>query len=83
MPETRASHEFVITWFPPDKPRRKVAKRTLREAIAYVQDNALIHMAPMIEEVKVVTVSTERIVWNMGEYVIDPMTEFDLSSGGV
>lgn len=55
---------YVVTWFPADRPIRHVARRSLEDAHAYIAENDLMHMAPMIVEQITITDQTENIVWN-------------------
>lgn len=64
MPESRTTESYVITWFPYDKPVRRVLRHTLEDAQAYIDEKDLMRFAPLIERV-LTTVSEEReIVWN-------------------
>lgn len=70
MPDKRTKEEFVVTWFPPDKPTRKVSRRTFEDAQAYIEEKDLMSYAPMIEHVVVTISETRKLVWNSTGVVI-------------
>lgn len=77
MSVARVTVEYVIVWFPHDKPQRTASRRTFADAERYIDENDLAQHAPLIVE-KTMKVEIdektmkveidERIVWNSSDH---------------